>query len=316
MILVTGVPPSGLPGAVPSVPVARHLAAGQARSGRAVRALVPAGEIGGWPDGVEVIEGSVADPEATPSVFAGVDGLLVAGLAATVPARLLALVNLIVAGGVRRVAVLGSHARDVETDFSPETWQWLAFERALESSGVQWTYVRPVGLFANALAGGYPITGAHWATRVRRGEPLWEFRSDVPVPFIDEADVAAVIDRVLSAGGFGGQMLDISGPVTSAAERARQLGGVIGRPVRLAELGTEDVARERWREHGWPDVTIETTLWIARQYAANLDQNLAVIAGQRETAQRILGRPTRTFADWLAAHSACFASSSPDPRIR
>ena len=288
--------------------MARHLAADLARSGAAVRVLVPAGEAGGWPDGVEVVGGSVADPEATPSAFAGVDGLFLGGLAAMVPTGLRALVNLVLAGGVRRVVVLGSHARDVETEFSEETWQWLAFEQALQSRGVQWAHVRPVGLFANALAGGYPISGAWWVTRVRDGEPLWEFRPEVPVPFIDEADVAAVIAHVLTTGGFGGQMLDISGVVTSAAERARQLGEVIGRPVRLAELETEDDARECWREQGWPEVTIETTLWIARHYAANLDRNLMALTGQQETAQRILGRPTRTFADWLATHSACFLS--------
>lgn len=312
VILVTCAPPNGLPGAVPSVPVARHLAAELARSGQPVRVLVPGGEIGGWPDGVEVVEGTVADPEATPSAFAGLDGLLLAGLTAAVPTGLRALANLILAGGVRRVVVLGSHARDVETELSEETWQWLAFEQALENRGVPWTYVRPSGLFANALAGGYPITGAGWATRIRDGEPLWEFRPHVPVPFIDEADVAAVISRVLMAGGYDGQMLDISGAVTTAAARARQLSEVISRPVQLVELETGNDARERWREQGWPDVTIETTLWIAAQHAANLDRNLTAIAGQQETAQRILGRPTRTFADWLATHSAGFA---PQPEF-
>lgn len=307
VILMTCAPPNGLPGAVPSVPVARHLAADLARGGRAVRVLVPPGEIGGWPDEVEVVEGSVAEPEATPSAFAGLDGLLLAGLTAAVPTRLRALVNLILAGGVRRVVVLASHARDVETELSEETWQWLAFERALEGRGVPWTYVRPSGLFANALAGGYPITGAWWATRIRDGEPLREFRPHVPVPFIDEADVAAVISRVLMTGGYDGQVLDISGAVTTAAARARQLSEVIGRPVQLVELETADDARERWREQGWPDITIETTLWIAARYAADLDRNLTAVAGQQGTAQRILGRPTRTFADWLATHSASFA---------
>ena len=181
-----------------------------------------------------------------------------------------------------QVSELRGQAQDAETELPEETWQWLAFEQALQSRGVQWAHVRPAGLFANALAGGYPITGAWWATCARDGEPLWEFRPHVPVPFIDEADAAAVIARVLTTGGFKGQMADISGAVTSAAGRAHQLGQVIGRPVQLAELETEDDARERWRDQGWPEVTIETTLWIARHYAANLDRNLMALTGQQE----------------------------------
>lgn len=305
LTLVTVLPPSQAPGAVPAGPVGRHLARRLlARGGRA-RVLAPGPELAGWPAGTELIEGSVTDPAVNPDAFRGIDHLCVTGLVALVPERLRDLANLAIRGGVSRVAILASHGSDFEDEYSPETWQWLAFEQALAKNGAAWTYVRPTALFASAVAGGYPPTGCQWASLIRRGEPVREYLPDVAYPFTHEDDVAAVLAGVLLAGGRDGQVLDISGDMISAAGRLRLIGERLGREVRLTELPTAEAARDRWRGQGWPDVTIDVTLYAMQAFAES-PAAVAAIRRQEELAAVLLGRPPLTFADWLTGNLSAF----------
>lgn len=277
----------------------RHLARFLLAEGARVRVLAPASELAGWPAGVELVEGSVTDPAASPAAFQGLDCLMLAGLAGVVPEKLRELTNLALAGGVRRAVVLASHGSDFEDEYSDETWQWLAFEQALHRGGVEWTYLRPVALFANALAGGYPITSSSWVQRLQRGEAIHEFLPDVKYPFIDEYDVAAITAAILLHGGQDGRVLDVCGELSSAAERAQAIGAVTGRPVELHELTSPQTARRTWAEEGWPQVTIDVTIYAMEAFGTNADTIVPVIEQQIDLARTLLGRAPRSFADWL-----------------
>lgn len=286
--LITASAPSRQPGAVPTAPVGRLLA--QALAGTPVRVLVPRSEAEGWPSGTDVVVGDVTDPDATPDAFADVDRVFLAGLAGIVPRRLRELTNRLVAGSVAKVVVLASHGSDFESEHSAETWEWLAFERALQRCGANWVYLRPGGLFANAAVGGYPITGADWLATTRAGEPVREFRPDVAYPFIDEADLATIAARLLTDDSSG--TVDVVGALTSAHARAALAG------VRLAPLSTVEQARTHWRHLGWPDVTIEVTLYAMQA----LEGAGPALRAQIATARALLGREPRGFADWLNDH--------------
>jgi uncharacterized protein YbjT (DUF2867 family) len=128
----------------------------------------------------------------------------------------------------------------------------------------------------------------------------------VPYPFIDEADVAGVMATVLLGGRYAGKVLDISGTMISAEERLRLLGQALGRELHLEALPSEAAARAFWKEQGWPDDTIEVTFYAEKTFAAHLEQMRGIIAEQEKTAAQILGRPIRTFSDWLAEHAEEF----------
>lgn len=93
----------------------------------------------GWQDGVEVVEGSITRPVARADVFAGVDGVFLAG---AVPATVRDALDVAEDAGVRRIVVLSSHGPEYEEAYPPETWFWLAIERAVEHSGMEWTHLR------------------------------------------------------------------------------------------------------------------------------------------------------------------------------
>lgn len=299
-----------MPGAVPTAPVGRPLARRLLSEGVHVRVLAPASEHTGWPDGVELIDGSVTRPADSPAAFRDLDLLYLAGLVAMVPEELRRLTNLALAGGVKRAVVLASHGSDFETEYSPETWQWLAFERALRKHDAEWTYVRPAGLFAGMIAGGYPITSFSWADRIHGGRPLPEYLPEVAYPFIDEDDVAAIIATVLTGGGHDEEVLDITGTLSSAAERARAISAARGVPVPLRELASPEDARREWAADGWPDSTIEVSLYAMGAFATNARTTVPVIERQIALTGSLLGRRPHTFADWLDRNLSAF---DPDP---
>jgi uncharacterized protein YbjT (DUF2867 family) len=304
-VLITVLPPSRAPGAVPTGPVGRCLARRLLADGAQVRVLAPSAELGGWPPGVELIDGTVTGPAASAGAFQGLDSLFLAGLAGAVPGQLRELTNLALEGGLRRAVVLASHGSDFETEYSTETWQWLAFEQALRKHDVEWTYVRPVALFASMLVGGYPITGSEWADRIRRGQTIREFRPDVAYPFMDEDDLAAVVATVLLGGGHDQMVLDVCGTLSSATERVRLIGAAIGRDVPLEELTTAEAARQMWVARGWSEVTVEVTLY-AMSTLADTPAVVPAIQQQIDVTRSLLGRRPHSFADWLSSHVNAF----------
>lgn len=304
--LLTALPASRLPGAVPSVPAGRALAHALRERGENVRVLVPETESGGWPDGVEVVAGSVEESAVSRAAFEGVSRAFLAGLVSKVPATLRELTNRLLAGGVRRVVVLSSHGSDFETEYSEETWPWLAFEHALQTGGANWTYLRPAGLFANAYAGGYPISGADWCAHIRRRKAVAEFLPDVAYPFMDEEDLGRVAAELLLDETLAGEKLDVCGQLVSARERFDAVNDVLAGTARLETLADEETARRHWRERGWPEVTVDVTLFAMTAFAAQADSMRTLLAPQLDATARILGRPPRTFRDWLARHAGEF----------
>jgi uncharacterized protein YbjT (DUF2867 family) len=301
--LITAVPPRRVPGAVPTGPVGRQLARRLLSRGENVRVLAPEPEAAGWPDGTEVIIGSVLRPAESPTAFAGADRLFLAGatpesLWERPPVAVHDVVRRATEGGVRRIVVLSSHGPVFEVDLPPRQWYWLAVERAVEASGVAWTHIRPSAVMASMLADGYPPTGSAWAESIRVERVVREPNGDAAYPFLDEDDLAAVADTAFFDDTYDGSIVEALGAPVSARERVRLIADAIGEPVRFEEL-TPDQAREHWRRHGWPDETIEATLWAQARF-------LAEPLPPDHTIERILGRPPRTCARWVSDHADAF----------
>jgi uncharacterized protein YbjT (DUF2867 family) len=300
--LITAVPPRTLPGAVPTGPVGRCLARQLLAAGEAVRVLAPGQEAAGWPGGAEVTEGSVLRPAQSPHVFAGIDRMFLAGATPEFrserPEAVYEVVSRAVEGGVRHVVVLSSHGPVFEAGQPPEQWFWLAVEKAVEAAPVSWTHIRPSAVMASMLPEGYPVPGSSWAEMIRRDRVIREPNGDAAYPFVDEDDLAAVAVAAWSGRGYAGSVIEAMGPPITARKRAGLISQVIGEHVWFEEL-TPDQARELWRRQGWPAETIEATLWAQAQFLAQPlqpDQGIT----------RVLGRPPRTFGQWVDGNAGAF----------
>jgi uncharacterized protein YbjT (DUF2867 family) len=195
------------------------------------------------------------------------------------------------AAGLQRVvklsaaAVLDDRAQDLIT-----RWQ-RASEEALRGCGLEWTLLRPRAFMSNCLS---------WAASVR-GEGVVRALNGTSVsPCVDPRDIAGAAVRVLTEEGHEGRAYTLTGPEAIApVEQARQLGRLLGVPLRFEELSPQQARAGLGLRY--PQPVVEALLASAeRQRAgakARVDGALAAL----------LGRPATTFREWARDHLEAFA---------
>lgn len=221
--------------------------------------------------GVEVVTGRLPDPG--PEALDGIDAAFVlAGFATPETALLLE------KAGVRRAVLLWAGYRGpVEEEFV--------------ATGIEHVELQPASFLGNTLV---------WADEIRSNQEVAEPFVDVAETMVDEADVGEVAAAALLEDGHAGRTYVLTGrePV-SARDRVGALSAALGRPLRLREL-TESEARERWRAAGYDDELADALVaWQHRPVAEATHVSPDV--------ERVLGRPPRTFGDWIPGHLHAFA---------
>ncbi|BCJ36820.1 NmrA family transcriptional regulator [Actinocatenispora thailandica] len=269
MIVVTGAT-GGVGG-----DVVRQLTA----AGRPVRALSRHPESLDVPDGVEVRGADLADGDSLAAAFAGGTALF---LYATFgdPDLPVAAAR---AAGIERIVLLSSAAvRDGAGDRIARHHR--AVEQAVEASGLAWTHLRPGGFASNA----------RWfAPQVRDGVVRLAHPQVGTVP-IDPADIAAVAAHALTEDGHAGRAHRLTGPEwLTQADEVRIIGAALGVPLRVEQVDPETEIAVLARS-------------IPERFARGRLEIQAAMVGQPsyvvDTVERIVGRPARTFADWVADH--------------
>ena len=76
------------------------------------------------------------------------------------------------------------------------------------------------------------------------------------------------------------------------------IGEAIGRPLRFQEISPE-AARQGMVQYGLPEPFVQA---LMARYATEVSQP-APVTGEVE---RVLGRPARTYAEWVADHATAF----------
>lgn len=293
--LLTIVPGREIPGHVPTAPIGRRLADRPLAAGEPVRVLAPASEVGSWPGGVGVIAGDIARPAESEAAFRGIERMFLAGAS---PETVWEAVDLAKRGGVRRIVVLTSHGPEFEIQYPPEAWHWLAIEVVVERSTVEWTHIRPSAVMASTLMDGYPRTGSSWVEAIRNDRMIRDAHVHARVPFIDEDDLAAVAVAALLEDEYVGTTLNAYGEPISTVEQLQLIGEALGREIRFEEL-TPEQARDVFRSEGMAEEMIELSLSVGAEFLANpMDME--------PTVERVLGRPPRSYAQWLADHVDAF----------
>ncbi|WGX99048.1 NmrA family NAD(P)-binding protein [Nocardioides sp. L-11A] len=255
----------------------RHVTAELVRRGEGVRALTrdPGRAASVLPDGVELVAGTHTDLAMLGGALDGVDRLHItatAGLVETGPE----LVRRAVAAGVRRITVLwGGYVGPVE--------------EAVADSGVAWTRLEPQEFMSNALT---------WVDSVRT-EGVVREPFDLPSAVVHEGDIGAVAAAALLEDGHAGKAYNLTGPeALRTSERVALLSAAIGHPVDLVRI-TREQAVARLVADGVSPADAEYVVgWHADPPAASWTPV--------DTVAQVLGRPARTFADWLAEHADRF----------
>lgn len=246
--------------------------------------------------GYDVARGDFDDPASLRTAFAGADRLFLLSPpgVAEMERRQVAAVDEAKASGVRHVVKLSSIAAD-EPGAGGIIGAHRAVEEHIERSGLAFTHLRPHWFFQNELgqAASIATQGELFAPDVTR------------ISAIDARDVAAVAARVLTEDGHEGAAYTLTGPAALGyADVAAALSDVVGHPVRWTEVTLEQ-ARSSMLEAGLPTVLATGFIEIMRRYRAG-----GVTARISPVVAEILGRPPRTFREFVADHRAAFRSSA------
>ncbi|MEU4584514.1 NAD(P)H-binding protein [Kitasatospora aureofaciens] len=279
-ILVTGAT-----GAVGRPVVGQLVAAGES-----VRAVTRNPATAALPEPVEVFEGDLEKPESLRAAFAGVDRLYLF----PVPETAREVVALAKEAGVRRIVVLSSSSV-LDTSGDNHSGEYhRAVERAVEESGIEWTFVRPDEFATNVLW--------KWGHSIRTEGLVRAPYGNAKRVLIHESDVAAVAVAALRSGEHAGRAYVLTGPeALTQVEQVRQIARAIGRPVAFEEI-TADRAREVMGQV-MPAQVVEMVL----RYLADAVVNPPAPV---DTVEKVTGRPALTFARWAADHAVDFAPQS------
>lgn len=264
MILVTGATGN----------VGRHVVDGLVAAGVPVRALSRTPKPG-------FVRGDLREPDSLSAALDGVDAvfLLWPGPDAT--------------GAEAAVKALARNARRIVylSAIAAESGFWGRIEKAVEATGVEWTFLRAGGFATNTLG---------WAGMIRAdGVVRWPY-GQAARSLIHERDLADVAVRALTEDGHAGHRYDLTGPdLVTQADQVKQIGEAIGRDVRWAEVPS-GIARQQLIE-AWGD---EAFVDGALTYWASLLRHPEPVT---RTVEQLTGRPARTFRQWAHDHAADFS---------
>jgi len=268
-----------------------------------VRVLAEPEQLDGWPGAAEVICGSITRPEEAASAFRGVSRVFLAGAAAQTVGTI---VEEAVDAGIERIVVLSSHGPEFEAHYPPETWFWLAIEKAVENSGIAWAHIRPSAVMGAPLEGTYPATGSDWPETIRNERCVREaYLDNGYYPFIHEADLAGVAVAALLRSDLTGRVLEAVGLPLSTRSRIAAIENALGQRIKQ-EHRSPDASRAAWLAQGWPASAVDVTLYGLEVYGSQLLEQTEWTLRQSPSLEELLGRKPSSFEQWAQDHAQSF----------
>jgi uncharacterized protein YbjT (DUF2867 family) len=171
--------------------------------------------------------------------------------------------------------------------------QHRAVEKALEASGMGWTFLRPNNFMDNFL-GYYPPDA--------QGNIVLPWGSGA-CSFIDARDVAAVAAAALTREGHAGKAYTLTGPeAITIAQAADTIAEVTGRTIKYIDV-PEDAAKKAMIGHGAP-------AWMAEAMGElNAIDKAGYAAAVTPAVKEITGRSPRSFAEFARDYAARWRTS-------
>ncbi|MDQ1716833.1 MAG: hypothetical protein QOE89_786 [Pseudonocardiales bacterium] len=266
---------------------ARRLAA----QGEPVRVLVrdPEKATALMQAGVEVAEGDLAIPATIDAAMQGVSAVVLVSLA--IPVQELNVVTSAVGAGVDHVVKITSKA-SADSPIARRRDQ-TEIENGLIASGLGYTLVTNNAYMQNFLM---------LARAIANTNSFGASTGDGRVGMIDTRDVAAVAAQIaVSPGIHARKTYWLTGPESlSYADAATTLSTVLDRPITFYPL-TFDEQKQAMVDVGVPDNIAEMNTQAVTLFADG-DSDWVT-----DDVPSILGRPARTFKQFVTDHAAAFS---------
>jgi uncharacterized protein YbjT (DUF2867 family) len=188
--------------------------------------------------------------------------------------------------GVRRVVLLSSLGAGTR----PQLYRAMRdVDDAVRQRDWAWTVLRPSGFASNTLM---------WADTVRTRREVFAPYADVAMPVIDPVDVAEVAAHALLEDGHAGRIYTLTGPQQiTPRQQADAIGTALGAAVRFIEQS---------RQQALETLVTRVPRFVAEATLTVLGDPLPSEQAVSAETEVLLGRPGRTFTDWVTANIEAF----------
>lgn len=265
-------------------------------TGAPVRALVRNPNKFAAPPGVEVAVGSFEDSASLDAALQGVDRAYLIG---PFEAGMVQLETAFVEAAKRsglghlvRLSVFGADAPGVENLRLGKGHHTM--EGVVRDSGIPHTFLRPNGFMQNYLG---------YAQLIAGGGVFYSALSPAArTSYVDAEDIGAMAARTLTEPGHEGKAYVLTGPeALNDDEIAAHMSSVLGREVKHVQVPIE-AARQGMLASGFPEWNVDGLVELFSLYESGAGGYLS------PDIEHVLGRPPRTFDDFLRDNRQAFAA--------
>ena len=163
-------------------------------------------------------------------------------------------------------------------------------EKAIEGSGLAWTFLRPNSFMQNTVT--------FMAQTIRAEGAFYSASGQARISHVDVRDIAAVAVTALTAPGHEGRIYTLSGPeALTYDDMADELSKALGRDIRHISLPPADLKAGMLAE-GMPEAIADRMLDLERYFRENRASRIT------EDVRQVTGREPRRFAEYVQATAA------------
>lgn len=188
-------------------------------------------------------------------------------------------------------SVMGSQAKDFSLALVHRP-----VEKAIEASGMAWTFLRPNSFMQNVVT--------FMSETIQAESAFYSASGDAKISHVDVRDIAAVAVKALTETTHAGQAYTLTGPdALTYDELANELSKVLGRSISHISLSPSDLKHGMLAE-GMPEAIAERMLDLERYYredkASRITNDIKQVTGQ---APIRFAQYTRDYAPLLKSPS-------------
>ncbi|SDH50829.1 Uncharacterized conserved protein YbjT, contains NAD(P)-binding and DUF2867 domains [Lentzea fradiae] len=239
------------------------------------------------PEGVETVALDLNDPETFVAALAGVSRVLLYAE----PDGIVPFLDEADKAGVERIVLLSSNTVGLPgADEDPLAHHHKVVEDAVVASGLTHTILRPGAFMSNAFG---------WSHSLQAGDTIDQVFPEAQVAPVHEDDIADVAVVALTEKRLEDEVVDLTGPESLTFRRELEIvGEVLGRDLVINGLTREEGEAQMSNFVPPPVLTSLLNQWEAA---------VGVVADTSATAERITGKPARTFRQWVEEHASFLA---------
>jgi uncharacterized protein YbjT (DUF2867 family) len=236
------------------------------------------------PEGVETVALDLNDPETFVAALAGVSKVLLYAE----PDGIVKFLDEAEKAGVEQIVLLSSNTVGLPgAENDPLAHHHLLVEEAVVSSGLNYTILRPGAFMSNAFG---------WSYSLQAGDTIDQVFPEAQVAPVHEDDIADVAVVALTEKKLQDEIVDLTGPESLTFRQELEIvGEVLGRKLVINGLTREEGEAQMSNFVPPPVLTSLLNQWEAA---------VGVVADTSATAERITGKPARTFRQWVEEHAS------------